>query len=101
MFVITNRAEAKEASLLKWEDVLTRIGGIQNDIDTMCGFCLLAKEKANKVKKWRCNLCEPDAKKLCEEYVTGSRMLYDSLEDAYKKTHMLLTQIRSLPVDLK
>ena len=107
MSEIKTRAEAKEASVKKWADILTRIGRLQNDIDRMCGFCELAQNKASaqKVKEWRCFHCEPDAKKLCEEYITGPErslgILVNSLEDAYQKTDNLLKQIRSLPVDLK
>ena len=107
MSEIKTRAEAREASIEKWEDILTRIGRLQNDVDRMCGFCDLAQNKASaqKNKEWRCIHCEPDAKKLCDEYITGSEngfgILVNSIEDAYQKTDNLLKQIRSLPVDLK
>ena len=107
MSEIKTRAEAKEASMEKWADILTRIGRIQSDIDTKCGFCELAQNKASaqKVKEWRCIHCEPDAKKLCVEYITGPErglgILVNSIERAYQKTDNLLKQIISLPVDLK
>ena len=103
MSEIKTRAEAKEASIEKWVDILTRIGNLQSDIDTMCGFCDLARDKAEGKEPpvFKCAVCEPDAKKLCEEYITGGFLITEPLSNAWMKTNILLTQIRSLPVDLK
>ena len=101
MSEIKTRAEAKEASIEKWFDILTRIGKIINDIDKMCGFCDLALHKANESLMLKCYSCEPDAKKLCEKYITDSGQLMKPLLEACQKTNTLLNEIRSLPVDLK
>ena len=101
MSEIKTRAEAKEASIEKWVDILERIESLQGDVYTMCGFCDLAKGKAGGIHSFRCKLCEPDAKKLCEKYITERRLITDPLEWVYQKTNTLLDKIRSLPVDLK
>ena len=103
MSEITNRAEAKEASLKKWFDVRERIEKIQTDIDSMCGFCYLAKGKAEgkEPKVFKCVVCEPDARKLCEEYISEKRLILNPLYEAWEKTDNLLAHLRSLPVDLK
>lgn len=101
MSEIKTRAEAKEASIEKWADILQRIEELQNDVERMCGFCELAKEKAKNVKVYRCTVCEPDAKKLCDEYITEESLITDPLFEAGAKTDILLNKIRSLPVDLK
>ena len=96
------RVEAREASIEKWADILQRIERLQMDIQTMCGFCYLAKNRRiEKPRIFRCSLCEPDAKKLCEEYITGEMLIVNPLEEAYQETNTLLEKIRSLPVDLK
>jgi len=101
MSEIKTRAEALNASIEKWVDIRERIEGLQNDVDRMCGFCELAKKKAKDVHVFRCNLCEPDAKKLCEEYITDERLISNPLYGAWEKTDNLLAHLRSLPVDLK
>ena len=101
MSEIKTRAEAREASIEKWADILIRIEGLQDDVDRMCGFCDLAKGKAGGIHIFRCKLCEPDAKKLCEEYITEERLIVNPLFEVWEKTDTLLTHIRSLPVDLK
>ena len=101
MSEITSRAEALKASIAKWVDIRERIEGIQNDIETMCGFCELAKKKTEGVLGVGCKFCEADAKKLCEEYITEERLIVNPLFEAWEKTDMLLKQLRSLPVDLK
>ena len=101
MSEIKTRAEAREASIEKWADILERIERIQLDAETMCGFCDLAKGKAGEIHIFRCKLCEPDVRKLCDEYITEERLITDPLFEAYQKTNTLLDKIRSLPVDLK
>ena len=101
MSEIKTRAEAKKASIEKWEDILTRIGRLQNNVDTMCGFCYLAKSRQKKIRVFRCELCEPDVRKLCDKYITEKRLITDPLFEAYQKTDTLLDKIRSLSVDLK
>ena len=101
MSEIKTRAEAKEKSIEKWADILQRINIIQVDAETMCGFCDLAKGKAGGIHTFRCKLCEPDARKLCEDYIGEERLIMNPLEEAYQKTNTLLDKIRSLPVDLK
>ena len=101
MSEINNRAEAKEASIEKWDEIIERIEKIQTDVERMCGFCLLADNKAKKVNEFKCKHCEPDAKKLCEKYITEGGLIRDPLNTAYENTDTLLRKIRSLPVDLK
>ena len=102
MSEVKTRVEALNASIEKWVDILRRIEGLQNDIDRMCGFCYLAKSRQiEKPRIFRCNLCEPDAKKLCKEYIAEERLIMNPLFEAWEKTDNLLTHLRSLPVDLK
>ena len=101
MSEIKTRAEAKEASLKKWFDILKRIESLQVDVDTMCGFCDLAKSRQKNIRVFRCYLCETDVRKLCDEYITEERLITHTLETAYDYTDTLLRKIRSLPVDLK
>ena len=101
MSEIKTRAEAREASILKWVDIRKRIEEIQNDIERMCGFCFIAKEKVKEVHVYRCTLCDADVKKLCDKYITEERLIVNPLYEAWEKTDNLLNQIRSLPVDLK
>ena len=67
----------------------------------MCGFCDLARSRQKEIRVFRCELCEPDIRKLCDKYITEQRLIPDPLEDAYNKTDKLLNEIRLLPVDLK
>ena len=101
MSEIKTRAEAKEASIEKWANIRERIERIQTDVEKMCGFCDLAKSRQKKIRIFRCKLCEPDVRKLCDEYITEERLITDPLVEAWAKTDILLTQLRSLPVDLK
>jgi len=102
MSEITNRAEALNASIEKWVDIRERIEGLKNDVERLCGFCELARSRQiEKPRVFRCFLCEPDAKKLCKEYINEGRLIPDALNTAYDYTDTLLKRIRSLPVDLK
>jgi len=102
MIEIKTRAEALNASIEKWVDIRERIEGLQNDVDRMCGFCELARSRQiEKPRVFRCFLCDPDVKKLCEEYIKDERLISNPLYGAWEKTDNLLAHLRSLPVDLK
>ena len=101
MSEVKTRAEARESSIEKWADIRERIDKIQTDMERMCGFCLLARDKAKKVNEFRCKHCEPDAKKLCDDYITDEKFIVSPLCEAWENTDNLLNKIRSLPVDLK
>ena len=98
---VKTRAEARLKSIEKWIDIRERIEGLQNDVDRMCGFCYLAKSRQKKIRVFRCELCEPDVRKLCDDHITEERLITAPLYEAWEKTDILLTQLRSLPVDLK
>lgn len=97
------RIEAREASVKKWVDILDRLEKIANDIDTMCGFCDLAQLRSEGLERkvFRCKVCEPDAKKLCEDYITDDRLTTNSIDETIEKTNTLLTNLKNLPDVLK
>ena len=97
----TKPARAFQINALKWVDIREGIESLQTDIERMCGFCHLAKEKAKDTMFFRCTFCEPDAKKLCDEYITDEKFIVSPLYEAWENTDNLLNKIRSLPVDLK
>ena len=99
MTKIKTRAEAKKASIKKWGDIVTRIEKLQYDVTSNCGFCTLAKDKVKKddTKLYRCTFCEPDAEKLCRDYITDDRLITIHLSEALTETYNLIKKIISLP----
>ena len=79
MTKIKTRLEARKASVEKWIKLQGDFIEFENDIDEMCGFCKLAAGKVPKsVGKgyiYKCQYCEPDARELCESYMTADDRL--------------------------
>ena len=100
---IKTRIEARTASIEKWEPLAIRLEELQNEVESMCGFCDLAqyKTEGKEPKVYRCRLCESDAEKLCCEYITDDQLITNPLTEAKNLIYRLIKEIKALPDVLK
>ena len=93
--MIKTRADARKASIDKWDKLLSEFTELENDVDDQCGFCWLARnnvpEDTKNKNSVKCRYCEPDAERLCLKYMTGDEALI---------AHAV-TSLRQLMLDLK
>ena len=93
--MIKTRADARRASSDKWAKILEEITELENDVDSLCGYCWLAinkvPEKTDKKYSVKCKYCEPDAERLCLEYMTGSEA---SINQAFIKFRRCISTLK-------
>ena len=97
MTKIKTRIKARKASIDKWIEIQEKVLEVRNLIDVNCGFCLLASTKTDRV--YQCKCCEPDAEKLCREYITDGteKSIIKVLEKAMDLVVELKDNIVNLP----
>ena len=96
MTEIKTRIEARKASVDKWIEIQEKVLEVRNLVDEDCGFCLLARTKAER--EFQCKHCEPDAEKLCNEYITDGTE--KSIMNALTKASDLIVELKDKIVNL-
>ena len=99
---VKTRIEAKKASIEKWRKINEDIDKLGKKVENFCGFCLLGKKNVPKSVGngfiHKCNYCEPDARRLCEEYITANdQRIPMKIAELKQEAFDILNKIKALP----
>lgn len=93
--LVTNEAQARRASLIKWGQIRGRLAEVWSWIDRCCGFCSLAVYRSeNGGIRGKCVNCPESVRDECREIQGRSSELMDGFDSLIDETMIFLRDFK-------
>ncbi len=88
--------QAKEVTIIKWENILKKLQDVKEKMNISCGFCELGLYLGERTDQFMCYECDSIAKTLCEKYLTINCEFAEPLDKTLEKASELLERIKAM-----